>query len=235
MKKTLLMFVSAAACYAQQLTNDLSGSISGIVRGEDGTPIAGVSMSLHLASPPPTGKLRNFPSPVKSGADGSFSFGSLHAGPYRICAQAPGTVWLNPCEWGLQLPAAALSAAQKSATLAVTMKKGVALPIRVDDPSQLLSNHEGKTPGAHLLIGVASDAQVFHHATLVSTDSAGRNYEIVIPFGAPLKLVVNGGFFLLGDTLGQALTRTSSTLISVNVPAGQQPSAIRLAVTGTAR
>src|ERR1700687_2153815 len=70
-----------------------------------------------------------------------------------------------------------------------------------------------KTPGTHLLIGVASDALVFHHATLVSTDSAGRNFEIVIPFGAPVNLVVNGGFFLLSNVLGQPLTRTASTLI----------------------
>lgn len=235
MKKILLVFICALACHAQQTSNSPSGSINGILRGEDGTPIGGASISLHLASPPPSGKLPNLPSSAKSGADGSFSFGSLHAGPYRVCAQAPRTVWLNPCDWGLQVPAAALTATQKSVNLAVTMGKGVALPIRVDDPSQLLSNNEGKTPGAHLLIGVASDALVFHHATLVSTDSAGRNYEIVIPFGVPVKLVVNGGFFLLGDTLGQALSRTSSTLIPVTVPAGQQPSTIRLAVTGTAR
>jgi hypothetical protein len=222
MNKILFMFLCAVVCYAQQAPENWSGAISGNLRGEDGTSIAGASISLQLASLPPSGRLPSFPSSAKSGADGSYSFGGLHAGPYRICAQAPGTVWLNPCDWGLQVPAAALTAAQKSVSLAVTMKKGVALPIRVDDPTQLLSNNEGKTPGAHLLIGVASDALVFHHATLVSTDSAGRNFEIVIPFGAPINLVVNGGFFLVSNVLGQPLTPTASTLIPVIVAAGHR-------------
>ena len=92
MNKVLFMFLCASGCYAQQASDHWSGTISGILRGEDGTSIAGVSISLHLASPPPSGRLPSFPSSAKSGADGSYSFGALPAGPYRICAQAPGTV-----------------------------------------------------------------------------------------------------------------------------------------------
>src|SRR5580704_8971513 len=76
-------------------------------------------------------------------------------------------------------------------------EKGVAVPIRVDDPGLSLSQNEGKTPGAHLLLGVATDALTFHPASVVSTDALGRNQQIVIPFNMPVKLVVNSAFFKL--------------------------------------
>jgi hypothetical protein len=41
------------------------------------------------------------------------------------------------------------------------MKKGAAVPIRVEDPAKLLEQYEGKTPGAHLLLGVFSKARSF--------------------------------------------------------------------------
>jgi hypothetical protein len=112
---------------------------------------------------------------------------------------------------GIQVPTVSLSAAQNSVGLTVIVKRGVAVPIRVEDPNQLLAKNEGTIAGAHLLICVASDALVFHEATLVSTDSKGRDYQMVIPFGATVRLVVNGGFFLLSDGLGQPLTQAAST------------------------
>jgi len=107
--------------------------------------------------------------------------------------------------------------------------------VRVDDPDQRLAQHEGKTAGAHLLLGVGSDNFVFHPASIAAQDSMGRNYRILIPFGVPVKLVVNSSFFQLTDAVGLPLSRTSSTLIPVIVPSGQNPGTIRLIVTGGGR
>lgn len=128
-----------------------------------------------------------------------------------------------------------LSTAQPVARVTIVMKKGVAVPIRVDDPGGLLPRHEGKTEGAHLLLGVSNDAFAFRPARLISADARGRNHQVVVPFGSPVKLVVFSSFFRLTDASGFALPSARSTAIPVLVPPGQQPPVIRLVVTGGGR
>src|SRR5260370_32092337 len=108
----------------------------------------------------------------------------------------------------------------------MVMKKGVAVPIRIDDPGQLLSQNEGKTPGAHLLLGVGNDAFVFLPAPVTSTDLNGRNQQIVIAYNTSVKLVVASTFFKLNDAAGQPLARTGTAMIPITVPSGPQPAAI---------
>jgi hypothetical protein len=105
------------------------------------------------------------------------------------------------------------------------------VPIRVNDPAQLLPQNEGKTAGAHLLIGIANDGGVFRPAPVISQDATGRNYQIVIPFNHPVNLSVYSSFFQLAGANGISLPRTG-TSIPVTVSSGQQPAAITLLVTG---
>jgi len=107
--------------------------------------------------------------------------------------------------------------------------------VRVDDAGQHLARHEGKTAGAHLLLGVGADNFVFRPASLASQDSGGRDYRVLVPFDAPVKLVVSSSFFQLRDAVGLPLARTGSTVIPVTVPPGQNPGFIRLIVTGSGR
>jgi hypothetical protein len=192
-------------------------------------------VTLYRIPPYPPGRLRKTEWVATSKDAGSFRFDALYYGPYRLCAQVPGSAWLNPCEWGLRPETATLSIANQSPSVTIILKKGVAVPIRVDDPGRSLSQYEGKTPGAHLLLGVSNDALVFHPAQLTSEDSNGRNHQIVIPFDAPVKLVVSSFFFQLSDASGIPLPRTGSVAIPVTVPTGQQPVPIKLTVTGVGR
>jgi len=166
-----------------------------------------------------------------TGTGGTFQITGLRDGKYRLCAQVPGTAWLNPCQWALQPIAVALSDTQPTASVTIVMKKGAAVPIRVDDPGQLLSQHEGKTAGAHLLVGVGNDAFAFAPARVMSQDATGRNLEVVIPFNSTAKISVLSSFFRLADATGLPLPKTGVT-IPILVPAGQRPPAITLRVTG---
>ncbi|MEK7408932.1 MAG: hypothetical protein AAB225_28040 [Acidobacteriota bacterium] len=168
-----------------------------------------------------------------TGAAGTFRFDSLPAGRYVFCARVPNSAWLSPCEWGLPSPAVSLSNASPTANATIVMKRGVPLRIRVDDAGQLLSRHEGKTPGARLLVGIGSAGYVFRLAPVVSEDSAGRNHQVVIPFDTPLKLVVRSSFFRVNDANALPLARTAATVIPFTVPSGQQVAPIRFTVTGT--
>jgi hypothetical protein len=115
------------------------------------------------------------------------------------------------------------------------MKRGAAIPIRIEDPGQLLSKHEGKTPGALLTIGVNNDAYSFQAARLVSRDSNGQSLEVIIPFDSPRRIVVRSAYFQLADAAGAALSSASATVIPALVPNGQKPAEIRLKVTGAGR
>lgn len=227
-------FVLACACGAQQARVGPGGVITGALRGDDGTPIVGANVTLYLLEPFPPGHVRATQWVLASGAGGSFRFDVPYYAQYRLCAQAPNTAWLNPCEWGLQPPATLLSAAVRSQTVTVVMRKGAAVPIRVDDAGRLLAHNEGKTPGAHLLLGVSSEAHVFHQARVVSEDATGRNYQITVPFDVSVNLIINSAFFKLSDAAGQPLARTGSAMVPVTVRSGQQPAVVRLTVAGSA-
>lgn len=81
------------------------------------------------------------------------------------------------------------------------LTEGAIVPVRVDDQAQLLEANEGKTPGAHLLMGVATDSGFFQTFALVSKDGAGRNYQLLIPFDRDLKVFAGSGFFQMSDEL----------------------------------
>jgi hypothetical protein len=152
-------------------------------------------------------------------------------GTYRLCADSPNGIWLNPCEWGLQAPVVSVSAAQPTGNINVVLKKGVAVPVRIEDPALLLTKNEGKTPGAHLLLGIGTDASVFRIAQIVSQDSAGRDHQIVVPFNSSVKLVVYSSFFQLSDGNGIPFPRKSIG-IPILISPGQQVPIIKLKVTG---
>jgi hypothetical protein len=125
-----------------------------------------------------------------------------------------------------------LSKLQKSTDITMILKRGAIVPIRLVDAAQSLAQNEGKTPGAHLLLGVSSDAFAFHTAPVISRDAAGRNHQIVIHYDRAVKLVVTSPFFRVTDSGGRELPRSGSAMIPITVPTGQQPAPVTLTVAG---
>jgi hypothetical protein len=237
MKRLSLILVLLLPCMGQApqpqpISATVGGTISGTLTGDDGTLLGGAVVGLTVVPPYPAGRLRQTEWTTISGADGSFQFGQLATGNYRVCPQAPGTAWLNPCEWGPQPPAAlSLTSGQPSANVAIVVNTGAVVPIRLSDPSGFLSQYEGTVPAAQLLIGVSNNASFFLTAPIISTDATGRNLQIVIPFGVTVNLSVCSSFFQLSNSSGIALTKTSAS-IPITVQPGQQPSLLTLVVTG---
>lgn len=234
MKKLSIALVFLVPCLPQQTRINFSGVITGNLTGDDGTSIVGGYLSLHLLPPSPKNRQPTTEWNAVSGADGSFRFDGLNDGTYRLCAQVPNTAWLNPCEWGLQPPLVTLSTGRPNVSVPMVVKKGAEVSIRIVDPGQFLSLNEGRTPGAHLLVGVANDAFVFRPAAILPPGTNGANRQIVIPFNSPRKLVVHSSFFQLSDANGIPLSRTGTT-IPVLVPLGTPPAIINLIVTGGSR
>jgi hypothetical protein len=214
----------------QPIPAPVGGNVIGTLTGDDGTLIGGAVVGLTVVPPYPAGRLQQTQWTTVSGADGSFQFGQLPTGNYRVCSQSPGTAWLNPCEWGSQPPPLSLTPGEPSATVAIVLNKGAVVPIRLSDPSGFLSQYEGKVPAAQLLIGVSNDASFFRTALIVSTDATGRSLQVVIPFGVTVNLIVCSSFFQLSNAAGILLPANSAS-IPITVQPGQQPSLVTLVVT----
>lgn len=227
-----IVFWVALAAQAQQAGPAGRGQISVTVTGEDGSVLSGVGVFLRRTLGPGAPLRQRTDWSATASPAGAVTFDLLPNGQYTLCAQAASGNWLNPCEWGAARPAVVVSAAQRTVNTTLVLKRAAAVSIRVDDPSRLLAQNEGRTPGAHLLFGVRSDALIFHPASIVAQDSAGRTYEVAIPFDARVNLVVASSFFRLTDATGAAFAASGSATVPVAVPSGQAPPTLRLAVSG---
>lgn len=219
-------------CHGQTNASAAGSSVTGIALGEDGTLITGAYITLHQRSPAIFARQsirRQFG--TRSDNQGVFRFDGLSSGSYGVCVQATGTVWLDPCDWGLSVPQVSIGSGQMNITLTVKMTKGAILPIRIDDSGQLLGQHLGKTPGADLLIGISRPGQPFRPTSAISEDGAGRNHQFIVPYGMTVRLVVASSFFKLADGKGNAFNGLSNGT-TVTVAAGQQPQPIHVTVTG---
>jgi len=166
---------------------------------------------------------------TQTAADGSFSVANLEAGTFLLCAQVPKGTLLNPCQWTTTLPRAVLTSATATTSITLTMRPGYRLPIRVDDPQNLLSTNEGKTPGAHLLIGV-NGGYHFESADIDASDVTGRNVSVLVPFDAAVAVTVQSRFFQVQDASGNAIR--NAVALPVTVRSAAPSSSLNFKVVG---
>jgi hypothetical protein len=192
-----------------------AGTISGNVVDIFNHPVVSAAVMISeeptVASKPPSLKGAS----TRAAADGTFSFTNLEAGTYLLCAQVPGGTLLNPCQWTTTPPQVTLNSTTATSSITLTMRPGYRLPIRVDDPQGLLSANEGKTPGAHLLVGVQGGYN-FEAAQIDSTDIGGRNISVLVPFDASVSVMVQSRFFKLQDTAGNSINRAGAVPITAS-------------------
>lgn len=210
-----------------------AGSITGAVTGADGSAITQGQVTAARKPDPAAPRLGSTSASTAILPDGTFQLPPLVYGAYQVCVTAPGTTWLDSCEWGQKGAVASLTPSEPSAHIAVALTKGALVTVRVNDAAQLLAANEGVTRGAQLLIGVRGDSLCFYAATTASKDSGGRNYQILIPFDRSLNISVASALFQLQDQSGRPLLPFGN-LLPITVPSGQTPGILVLNVSGIA-
>lgn len=218
------------ACSTAFLWTGLAGTISGTVvdTSNHAVPTAIVTISAEPASPSTPAAMHG--ASIQTASDGTFSFANLNTGTYLLCAQVPHGALIDPCQWTTTLPHATVASSTSTSSITLTMRSGYRLPIRVDDAQGLLNANEGKTAGAHLLIGV-NGGYHFDTAAIDSTDSAGRNVSVLVPFDTSFSVSVQSRFFKLQDATGNSINKGATFPVTVSSAA---PSAsLNVKVVGT--
>jgi hypothetical protein len=156
---------------------------------------------------------------VAADAGGAFSPANLPVGDYMLCASVPSAPYLDPCVWRQAVRVTLSVSVVASPTLA--LEKGVFLKVRINDPLRLLPQGvEGPWTPRKLLVGVMYANGAYHGAQNTGADTAGRDYQLVIPTGTAFKLWLFSTDIALTDARGNAVG-TSGAQIPFQAAAGQ--------------
>jgi hypothetical protein len=159
---------------------------------------------------------------VSTDATGAFAAPSLPVGDYSLCAYVPTAPYPDPCIWGN--PVRVAVSAGGGIIPPLVLPKGVFLKVRVNDPSGLLPQGSSGPfqVGNKLLVGVIFGSGAYMGAATASVDSAGRDYQMVVPAGVPFKLRLFSRDVALADSGGNALSE--GTLVPFQASVGQDQS-----------
>ncbi len=228
----ILLVCAMATSHAQSVS---TGSITGRVISEDGRSIRAV-VSLQPAVAP------GYPFPTRrtfTKLDGSFTFAKLPATAYKICAQIPAseaqqpsvTPFLDTCAWGSTHPQVPVAAGVHVTGLVLTAPKGAWLKLRIADPDKVLPAVAANGPLAlepAIQFVVKGSDNPEHRARFVSADGAGRNYQMVVPVNAALKLSLTSSAGKLSDQNGSAIKATDA--LPVQAVSAAQPSQLTFTI-----
>ena len=205
------LFLAAISAIAQSTT----GSISGTVVGDNGSPIpgarvfAGLKQTSQATKAPPT-LVSKVSSTVLSDAKAAFSIPSLPGGLYVLCAETPTSGWLDPCHWAAAPPVVPLSTGSTVAGQKIVMTKGAVVQIQINDPNKLLAAAAAAVTHDVEVLALTSN-KAYYYAHVASANAVGRVYELTVPFDLQHTLIVRSQQFALQSSNGTAVPTTGFT------------------------
>ena len=128
----------------------ITGLAKGTVTDKNSAPVAGARIFIAQAlataakAPPNTPFLTGpLVTSVVSGKAGEFTAANLPVGNYVAFAQPPKPGLLDPCHWSASAPTFAVASGKLNTGVAIAMAAGAVVPIRINDPHQLLQGPNG--------------------------------------------------------------------------------------------
>jgi hypothetical protein len=195
------------------------GVIQGVIDDNSGPVVSPV----HVLAVNPAIGGKSYTAVTNS--NGAFSISGVAPGTYSICVQEPGGAHLDPCRWSTPV-LIKVAAGQTVSNASVSAVKGTLLQVRVNDPGGLWKAGSGKP---EVLIGVILPSSLFQPMRLASSDAGGKNFDVAIPAGTPVKMSVTAPHFAISDSQGLSL---GATVAPVQSSAGQASLLLTYTITG---
>ena len=226
---TLLLLLTGTPLAAQP-TPSFPGVITGQVFGPDAKPLFSAQVTAVVVSNVPPRKDSTVTPTVlfaRSVRDGTFSISGVPVGDYRVCAEIEGKGLLHTCRWGNGPLVSIRSGSPTQAAPAIHFAAGTPLHIRLSDDAHVLPapGAKGEVPW----FGIAK-GDGFAALPLVGSDAGGRDYEMLIPFGASLSVAVMNKSYTL--TSSSANIAGANATIPVQFATGTTPTPIVVHITG---
>jgi hypothetical protein len=217
-----MTMVCAQIVFGQSST----ASLSGRVLSEEGRALR-ATVTLKFAA------ARGYPAPprrARSDANGNFSFSKLPPGTYKVCAQvatseaAPAnSPYIDTCDWPSGQPPITVAAGQQVTGVIFTAPKGAWLKLHAADPDQVLPSTAAKAPAPldpALQFILKGPDGLSRHARHVTSDNAGRHYQIAVPLKTPLSLRVTSTAGDVFDQTGKEKKDDDDMPLQAASPAG---------------
>ena len=106
--------------------------------------------------------------------------------------------------------------AGQSATINITIRRGLRVQVRLNDPSKLLLTPGDRATTSFVTVGVRSADGQMHPAELRSWDGGGQDYWVLVPAGQVVQVSLNASNHSFQDANG-------ATVASGGAAAGAQP------------
>jgi len=181
----------------------------------------------NVSSPPIiTGPLEAM---VVTDSQGAFSISGIPPGTYIACAEVSTPGLLDPCHWATSAPGVTVSAGQTVTGVTVTMARGAVLNVHIDDPQALLKPVPASQTDFDLQIHVITRKGIHYSSPVQTSNGAGRDHAVTIPFGTPVTLSVVSPHLVVNDQNGKPV---SSAGTSIAASEGSTPSTVNYTVTG---
>lgn len=190
------------------------GSLQGAVTDSHGVPLAGAEVSYQRIYKV-VKSARGLPVPDKDEAvtrgsastdtAGVFRADNLPVGDYLFCGRVPETAYLDSCRW--QSPVRVSVVAGSPTKVNLSLAKGVFVNVRINDALGLLPKGTSETLIAgKLLVGVHLENGVYIGAPSTGSDDLGKDYQVTVPAGIPLRLWLFSRDVRLTDSDGKTIS-----------------------------
>lgn len=216
MKLAIGILLASVSVWAQSS----GATVSGTLQDESGKPISKALVVLTIQPAPPPAVTKPYYAATESAADGTYMIGNVPEGEFRLCAQAPGTRFLNPCEWGggvagglggpvsgaVEGPSPGAPVLAVKGTTSVNagiteLVEGYLLRVEVSDTQNVVKDNVRKLGDAHL----GFEVRGLGRTLLLRPIPGGRTeneYGVVVPFDVDLDLVTHFNKFEVADEEG---------------------------------
>ena len=195
----------------------LAGTLVGRVYSEEGRPVDGVLVSVQPTQATASGLPR---SQSVTDVQGTFTV-DVADGQYSVCVLSDSKGLLNSCEWSLDQ--SIVTVVSPFTQFKITLKRGVTLRIRLNDPAKLVSTAVS-APAALAAAASSINASVSfivwdalghsHYVREVGGDDNGRNLELLVPSNASIRLSVQNHNVEVLDTTGVSASKTSVAMVA---------------------
>jgi hypothetical protein len=191
-------------------------SVNGTLVSGKGSPVAQTVVTII----PIASGIVSSMSAYKTITDGLGDFTVTVPGPgtYLVCAASQDAQLLDSCLWPNSAARFQISdASVQSIQVNVPLQVGTSLRFRINDPMGLLprpgaSPAQNSQTNTFLGVGVWTNDGHYYHARIISYDTSGINYLMIVPIGANLRISFQSLNISLLDNTGAPLNPNSSAL-----------------------